>query len=320
MIRKAAGLVAALFLLGVLLLGSLLGSMATPGGGAGGGVIVAALASANAEGGQGDLLGTCSLPPGVSKAGAAIAAVAAKHAGFTGTDLVVAVAVAGAESGWNPTATNLNTDGSTDFGMWQINSVHADLLASADWRDPFANAVMAHKVWADAGGSWTPWTTFVSGAYQAHMGEALAALGGGKGLPKVDCTVPVGQPGSGEAHLTAATVSMKRAVEAQFPGLTVGCYRTLEDGGEHPRGRACDFMVGMAKGDQMAAWAQAHAGPLHLLYLIHAQHIWSVARASEGWRLMPDRGSPTANHMDHLHVSVACQPGDGARYSWSGCP
>lgn len=318
MIRRAVAVAALIALIGAAMLSALVTAGGSPQFG-GGGVVIAAMAAANTEGGQGDLLGTCSLPPGVSSAGAAIAALAAKHAGFTGTDLLIAVAVAGAESGWNPTATNLNTDGSTDYGMWQINSVHADLLASGDWRDPFANAAMAHRVWSDAGGSWAPWTTFVSGAYRFKMADALAAVGGGKGMPKVDCTVPPGAPGSGEGHLTPATVAMKRAMEAQFPGLTVGCYRSLEDGGEHPRGRACDFMVGIAKGDQMAAWAQAHAGPLHLLYLIHTQHIWSVARAGEGWRLMPDRGSPTANHMDHLHVSVACQPGD-SRLAWSGCP
>jgi hypothetical protein len=27
-------------------------------------------------------------------------------------------------------------------------------------------------------------------------------------------------------------------------------------------------------------------------------------RASEGWRYMEDRGSTTANHYDHVHVST----------------
>jgi hypothetical protein len=38
--------------------------------------------------------------------------------------------------------------------------------------------------------------------------------------------------------------------------------------------------------------------------VIYRQHIWTVQRSSEGWRPMSDRGSPTANHMDHVHVSV----------------
>ncbi|MEP7157788.1 MAG: SH3 domain-containing protein, partial [Chloroflexota bacterium] len=35
-----------------------------------------------------------------------------------------------------------------------------------------------------------------------------------------------------------------------------------------------------------------------------SQRIWSVQRSSEGWRPMADRGSTTANHYDHVHVSV----------------
>jgi hypothetical protein len=38
--------------------------------------------------------------------------------------------------------------------------------------------------------------------------------------------------------------------------------------------------------------------------VIWSQHIWTVQRSSEGWRAMPDRGSTTANHYDHVHVSV----------------
>lgn len=316
---KVIAAAVALVVAAALLFGSMLSTVLDTGTASTTGLL-GAVAASNAVDGQGDVLGTCGLTPGQSSAGAAVAAAAAKAAGFTGSDLLTAVAVSGAESGWNPKATHLNSDGSTDFGMWQINSVHADLLAAGDWSDPFSNARMAYQIWRDAGGAWSPWSTFTSGAYMSKIPAAMAALGSGKGIPTTSCTVPPGAPGSGEGHITTATVAMKRSVEAQFPGLTVGCYRTLEDGGEHPRGRACDFMVGLTKGDQMAAWAQQHAAGLHVLYLIHAQHIWSVARAGEGWRYMADRGSPTANHMDHLHVSVACQPGDGAKFPWSGCP
>ena len=30
----------------------------------------------------------------------------------------------------------------------------------------------------------------------------------------------------------------------------------------------------------------------------------AAGRAGEGWRWQPDRGSTTANHYDHVHVSV----------------
>jgi hypothetical protein len=38
--------------------------------------------------------------------------------------------------------------------------------------------------------------------------------------------------------------------------------------------------------------------------VIYAQKIWSVKRGGEGWRGMSDRGSVTANHYDHVHVST----------------
>ena len=57
-------------------------------------------------------------------------------------------------------------------------------------------------------------------------------------------------------------------------------------------------------GQALADWARAHAGELDLYDIIWQQHIWTPVRASEGWRAMPDRGSPTANHYDHVHISV----------------
>ena len=55
---------------------------------------------------------------------------------------------------------------------------------------------------------------------------------------------------------------------------------------------------------QIAAFLQAHASELDLYDIIWQQHIWTPERSSEGWRSMSDRGSETANHYDHVHVSV----------------
>ena len=295
---------------GVLLLAMMVAQTLTPGASPGAAAL-AVSAAYGAKEGQGDL--TCGAPQsGPGGPGAAVAAAAARAAGFTGRQLVVAVAVAGAESGWNPNATHVNADGSVDYGEWQINSVHADLLAAGDWRDPYSNARMARQVWADAGGSWSPWATFTSGAYSTRMSAAMVAVNGKGPIPKASaCGVSSSVPG-GKDHMTGATVRMRDAVSKAFPGLTIGCYRQLEDGGEHPRGRACDFMVTgrPALGSRIAAWVQARASQLGVLYVIWWQHIWSPARADEGWRPMEDRGSPTQNHEDHVHVSVKCYPGD----------
>jgi len=104
---------------------------------------------------------------------------AALAAGFTGTDLPIAVAVAQAESGGNPLATHVNSDGSTDLGLWQINNrAHPDLIASGDWRDPASNARMAYSVWQAAGGSFSPWVTFTTGAYLKYMTPCPAGVAG----------------------------------------------------------------------------------------------------------------------------------------------
>ena len=113
----------------------------------------------------------------VGGAGADLARSAGAAAGWSGADLEVAVAIAMAESGGDPQALNTaNRNGSVDHGLWQINSVHAGLLADGDWRDPVSNARMAHAVWSQAGQSWTPWVTYKTGAYLAHLSSATPLL------------------------------------------------------------------------------------------------------------------------------------------------
>lgn len=78
---------------------------------------------------------------------------------------------------------------------------------------------------------------------------------------------------------------------------------------DHPSGHGVDLMIpnyrsNRALGTQIANDLQANAGRLGVKYIIWRQHIWSPARASEGWRPMADRGGDTANHYDHVHVTV----------------
>lgn len=74
---------------------------------------------------------------------------------------------------------------------------------------------------------------------------------------------------------------------------------------DHPLGLALDFMVGRdtAKGDAVAAYVLQNLNYYGVHYIIWKQRIWNRDRAAEGWRAMPDRGSITANHYDHVHVS-----------------
>lgn len=106
-----------------------------------------------------------------------------------------------------------------------------------------------------------------------------------------------------ESGLTSNAVKVYRAVCAAFPSVSSWGGRT-GSGGNHSAGLAVDIMVTGSTGDTIADYVRANASELGVSEVIWAQRIWTVQRAGEGWRYMEDRGSSTANHYDHVHVSV----------------
>lgn len=120
------------------------------------------------------------------------------QAGFSGQDLVTAVAVALAESGGRIDATNTNSNGTTDYGVWQINSVHADEFSKHPQWWSVENADMAHDIYAAAGNTFQPWSTFTSGRYTSFLLQASSAaknpdtsnIVGGPGDTKTVTTIP----------------------------------------------------------------------------------------------------------------------------------
>lgn len=109
--------------------------------------------------------------------------------------------------------------------------------------------------------------------------------------------------GSGvEAGLTANAVKVYRAVCEAFP--SVSRWGGRSGSGNHGAGKALDIMVTGSTGDSIAAYVRANAGRLGVSEVIWARRIWTVQRAGDGWRSMEDRGSATANHFDHVHVTV----------------
>lgn len=121
--------------------------------------------------------------------------------------------------------------------------------------------------------------------------EQPFALGG-------DCT-------NGTSVPSAVSENIKKvheAVCANFPEIT--SYGTFRSDGEHSQGIAIDIMVSGARGWEVAEFVREHYADLGVSYLIYSQRIWSVERSSEGWRPMEDRGSTTANHYDHVHVTT----------------
>lgn len=101
----------------------------------------------------------------------------AKQAGFPSSEIPTAVAVAMGESGGKADAYNgSNSNGSADYGLMQINSIHSGLLDKYDWKDPSQNMQMAYQIWKDAGGSWSPWVAYQNGSYSKFMDLGKSAV------------------------------------------------------------------------------------------------------------------------------------------------
>jgi uncharacterized protein YgiM (DUF1202 family) len=116
-----------------------------------------------------------------------------------------------------------------------------------------------------------------------------------------DAPCPSGS--SVEEGLTPDAVRVHRAVCARYP--EVDSYGGVRSDGTHSEGRALDVMVSSESlGDDIAEWVRQNYSRLGVSEVIWAQRIWTVERSSEGWRAMEDRGSTTANHYDHVHVTV----------------
>ena len=98
-------------------------------------------------------------------------------AGWTGEDRYTAFGIVIAESGGNPSAVNpSNSNGSRDDGLWQINSIHKDLLKTGNVYDPTDNTRMARRIYTDAGNKWTPWSTYNNQRYRVYRARAVAAF------------------------------------------------------------------------------------------------------------------------------------------------
>ncbi len=121
--------------------------------------------------------------------------------------------------------------------------------------------------------------------------KPVAGIGGA-------CTNGSSVPSGVDPNVT----KVHQAVCAAFPDVT--SYGTFRNDGEHGQGRAVDIMISGERGWEIAEFVRANYVALGVEYLIYSQKIWSVERGGEGWRGMSDRGSTTANHYDHVHVTV----------------
>ena len=97
-------------------------------------------------------------------------------------------------------------------------------------------------------------------------------------------------------------IGVHQAVCAAFPEIT--SYGTYRSDGEHAQGLAIDITISGSRGWEVAEFLRANYSGLGISYIMYSQKIWSVDRSGEGWRYVEDRGSVTANHYDHVHVTT----------------
>jgi hypothetical protein len=108
-----------------------------------------------------------------------------------------------------------------------------------------------------------------------------------------------------ESGLTPDAVRVHRAICARFPSVKAYGGVRADSLPEHPSGRALDAMISnTATGWAIANFVRANAKRLGVSQVIFDRRIWTVQRGGEGWRSFGDRGSATANHEDHVHVTV----------------
>ena len=114
---------------------------------------------------------------------------------------------------------------------------------------------------------------------------------------------------SENAGLQPQTAAFKEEVANLFGITSFSGYRP-GDSGDHGKGLAIDFMVPVssALGDQIADYAIQNMASRGINYIIWKQRFYAPYASKYGpaytWNPMPDRGSVTENHYDHVHVSM----------------
>ena len=109
--------------------------------------------------------------------------------------------------------------------------------------------------------------------------------------------------------LRPQTAALKEEIAAKYGITEFSLYRP-GDSGDHGKGLAADFIVGnnTELGNQVAADVTSNMTGRGISYVIWQQKFYapfdSIYGPANTWNQMPDRGSVTENHYDHVHVSM----------------
>jgi len=146
----------------------------------------------------------------------------------------------------------------------------------------------------------------VTTTYQAEPSQASSPTYAAPAAPDY---VTIAATKSENAGLQPQTAAFKEEV-AKLYGITSFSGYRPGDPGDHGKGLAIDFMVPVssALGDQVAEYAIQNMASRGISYVIWKQRFYAPFPSKYGpaytWNPMPDRGSVTENHYDHVHVSM----------------
>ena len=146
----------------------------------------------------------------------------------------------------------------------------------------------------------------VTTTYQAEPSQASSPTYAAPAAPDY---ATIAATKSENAGLQPQTAAFKEEV-AKLYGITSFSGYRPGDPGDHGKGLAIDFMVPVssALGDQVAEYAIQNMASRGINYVIWKQRFYAPFPSKYGpaytWNPMPDRGSVTENHYDHVHVSM----------------
>ena len=142
--------------------------------------------------------------------------------------------------------------------------------------------------------------------YQAEASQGSSATYAAPAAPDY---ASIAASKSENAGLQPQTAAFKEEIANLFGITSFSGYRP-GDSGDHGKGLAIDFMVPVssALGDQIADYAIQNMATRGINYIIWKQRFYAPYDSKYGpaytWNPMPDRGSVTENHYDHVHVSM----------------
>ena len=151
--------------------------------------------------------------------------------------------------------------------------------------------------------------TEVQSAPATYQAEASQGASTTYAAPAAPDYASIAATKSENAGLQPQTAAFKEEVANLFGITSFSGYRP-GDSGDHGKGLAIDFMVPVssALGDQIADYAIQNMASRGISYIIWKQRFYAPYASKYGpaytWNPMPDRGSVTENHYDHVHVSM----------------